>query len=81
VCASASCSSYTGSTQTGCAPLSTSPEITDLWTLRATATFSPGWVHASTAICTLNVEPLVENSAWSAPKASAARSCAYESTW
>jgi len=58
------------------APLRIRPEATDLWTLRATATSWPGWVAATTAICTLSVEPLVENMASSAPNASAARSCA-----
>ncbi len=65
-------SSTSGATQTGSAPDSTSPAITDLCEVRATMTRSPSCAAASASAWFGWVEPCTEKRVQSAPNARAA---------
>ena len=68
--------SSSGATKLGRIPFSTSPSITEEWTLRCTTTSSPMWPSAIEVAWLPCEAPLIRNQVRRAPQASAASSCA-----
>ncbi len=68
--------SSSGATKVGRIPLSTSPSITEEWTLRWTTTRLPPWASAMQVAWLPCEAPLTRNQVRCAPQASAASSCA-----
>ena len=68
--------SSSGATKVGRIPFSTSPSITEEWTLRCTTTRSPMWPSAIEVAWLPCEAPFIRNQVRLAPQASAASSCA-----